>query len=362
MQAEHEQQTLKQVATHPDVALNEQAGSGPLGTGALGSGQAGRPALVTEHLTKFFGAVRAAHDVSLTVNAGETLALLGPSGCGKSTVLRCVAGLEVPDAGRVLIGGRDLTDRPPEARQVGLVFQDYALFPHLNVLSNVAYGPRMRGETRAAAQARAREALELVNLAELANRLPGQLSGGQQQRVALARALATRSPLLLLDEPLSNLDEKLRAELRQDLRQLFRRVGAGVLIVTHDQREALALADRVAVMRAGQIVQVGVAQEVFRQPASAWVAAFLGWENIIPQGNGAALLVPEQAMQLGNGEPCPLLARQITETGETVTVLHPLGQLTLNLSAREAQQVSDLLPLSVDLNRVKIVPDDRKFP
>lgn len=318
------------------------------------------PSLLAESLTRSFGAVQAARDVSLTVEAGETLALLGPSGCGKSTVLRMIAGLETPDSGRVSVAGREVTTLPPEQRHVGLVFQDYALFPHLSVLDNVAYGPRRRGETKLAAQARAYEALELVALAELAGRFPAQLSGGQQQRVALARALATRSPLLLLDEPLSNLDEKLRAELRSELRALFGRVGAGVLIVTHDQREALALADRVAVMRAGQIVQVGAAQEVFREPKTAWVAEFLGWQNILPQAGGTALLVPEEALVLGAGDPCPVVSRQVTETGETVQVQHSAGPLTLHLSAREARAAGDTVSLKVVPSLTRRVPDDRR--
>lgn len=318
------------------------------------------PALTTHHLSKSYGSVQAVQDVFLTVGAGETLALLGPSGCGKSTVLRLVAGLERPDAGRVEVGGRDVTALPPEARHTGLVFQDYALFPHLSVLENVAYGPRRRGAARAEAHGRAREALALVNLPELAARRPGQLSGGQAQRVALARALATGSPLLLLDEPLSNLDERLRAELRGDLRELFTRVGAGVLLVTHDQREALALAGRVAVMRAGQIVQVGAAREVFDQPATAWVAAFLGWANVLARSGGQALLVPEDAVRLGEGEALPLTARQATGAGETVTVTHPLGPLTLNLSAREVGWIDgQRLRLDVEMARVRAVKDDR---
>ncbi len=318
------------------------------------------PALTTHHLSKAFGSVQAAHDVSLTVAAGETLALLGPSGCGKSTVLRMVAGLERPDAGRVDVGGRDVTALPPEARHTGLVFQDYALFPHLSVLDNVAYGPRMRGAARAEAHGRAREALALVNLPDLAARKPGQLSGGQAQRVALARALATNSPLLLLDEPLSNLDERLRAELRSDLRDLFRRVGAGVLLVTHDQREALALAGQVTVMRAGQIVQSGAAREVFDRPATAWVAAFLGWANVLKRDGGQALLVPEDTVRLGEGDTFTLISRQATEAGETVTVAHPLGPLTLNLSAREVGMLNgQRLRLEVAMTQVREVTDDR---
>ncbi|BDP40871.1 ABC transporter ATP-binding protein [Deinococcus aetherius] len=321
------------------------------------------PALRAEHLFKHYGLLRAVNDVSLTVGVGETVALLGPSGCGKSTVLRCVAGLERPDEGRVEVGGRDVTALPPEARHVGLVFQDYALFPHLRVLGNVAYGPRMRGASRAEAEGRAREALALVGLEDLAGRRPHELSGGQAQRVALARAVATGSPLLLLDEPLSNLDEQLRARLRSDLRELFQRVKAGVLLVTHDQREALAVADRVAVMRSGRLVQVGEVPEVFAHPASAWVAAFLGHANILPCGNGTARLVSEEAVRLGEGDLLPVTARQATDTGTEVTALHPLGPLTLHLSAREAAGLEgDRLRLRVEEARVLTLPDDREVP
>ena len=322
------------------------------------------PALRLSGLSKAFGHLQAARDVSLDVAAGETLALLGPSGCGKSTVLRGVAGLERPDSGRVEVGGRDVTALPPEARHIGLVFQDYALFPHLSVLDNVAYGPRRRGLSRAEAAAQAQEVLALVGLSELEQRLPAQLSGGQQQRVALARALATRSPLLLLDEPLSNLDEKLRSELRHDLRGLFGQLGAGVLLVTHDQREALALAHRVAVMRAGQVVQAGAARDVFAAPATAWIAEFLGWTNVFARPGGAALLVPETAARLGEGDPAPLLSRQPHDTGETVTLAHPLGPLTLHLSVREAAllgavRAGDPVRLGLDPALMREVPDDR---
>ncbi|MFC3833924.1 MULTISPECIES: ABC transporter ATP-binding protein [Deinococcus] len=317
-------------------------------------------ALDLHHLHKSFGTVQAVQEVSLSVAAGETLTLLGPSGCGKSTVLRCVAGLERPDSGRVEVAGRDVTALPPEARHVGLVFQDYALFPHLSVLGNVAYGPRMRGAARTTAEAQAREVLALVGLEALASRRVTQLSGGQQQRVALARALATGAGLLLLDEPLSNLDEQRREELRSELRALFARVGAGVLLVTHDQREALALSDRVAVMRSGRVVQQGAAPQVFDRPATAWVAAFLGWENLLPGGPGRVRLVPETAVRLGTGDAFPVTRRQRTDTGLTVTVAHPHGPLTLHLSAREAAALDgDALRVDVDASRVLDVPDDR---
>ncbi|PIG97826.1 ABC transporter ATP-binding protein [Deinococcus sp. UR1] len=318
------------------------------------------PALSLRDIQKSFGAVQAVRGVSLDVAAGETVALLGPSGCGKSTVLRVVAGLERPDSGTVTVGGRDVTALPPEARHVGLVFQDYALFPHLSVLGNVAYGPRVRGAGRGVAEARAREALALVDLPGLEARRPAQLSGGQAQRVALARALATGSPLLLLDEPMSNLDERLRAELREGLRALFARVGAGVLLVTHDQREARSLAGRVAVMRAGELVQVGAAEEVFARPVSAWVAAFLGESNLLPDGPGWVRFVPENALQPGVGEAWPVTARHSVEGGVQVTVAHAWGPLTLTLSAREAAALEgSTLRLSVEEAGVQRLPDDR---
>lgn len=318
------------------------------------------PALSLSGIHKSFGGVAAVRGVSLDVAAGETVALLGPSGCGKSTVLRVVAGLERPDAGSVAVAGRDVTALPPEARGVGLVFQDYALFPHLSVLGNVAYGPRVRGAGRAAAEARAREALALVDLPGLEARRPAGLSGGQAQRVALARALATGAGLLLLDEPMSNLDERLRAELRAGLRSLFARVGAGVLLVTHDQREARALAGRVAVMRAGELVQVGGAEEVFARPATAWVAAFLGESNLLPDGAGWVRFVPEEALRPGVGDRWPVTARQPVEGGVRVTVAHAWGPLSLTLSAREAAALDgDRLRLSVEESGVRRLPEDR---
>lgn len=318
------------------------------------------PALDIQHLTKHYGQTLAVADFSLSLAAGETLALLGPSGCGKSTVLRCVAGLEQPDSGTLSMGGREVTRLPPEARGVGMVFQDYALFPHLTVLENVAYGPRMRRTPKAEALARAREALQLVELTGLEARKPDQLSGGQAQRVALARALAAGSGLLLLDEPLSNLDERLRTQLRADLRDLLARIGAAALLVTHDQREALAVATRVAVMRAGRPVQVAPAAALFEQPQTAWVAEFLGHQNIYPQGDGTALVVPERALRLGTGDRFTVTASQPTDSGPLVTLAHPLGPLRLHLSPREAELLeSGTLSLRLDERRVLRLPDDR---
>ncbi len=230
-------------------------------------------------LTKRFGPVVAVEDFSLAVAAGEILALLGPSGCGKTTVLRIVAGLERPDQGRLLLAGRDATDWPPERRGVGLVFQSYALFPHLSVGANVAYGLRFKGGDR---KGRVRELLALVGLSGYERRRPHQLSAGQQQRVALARALAPEPRALLLDEPLSALDAALRKDLRAELRGLLGRLGMTALYVTHDQEEALALADRVAVMREGRLEQVAPPEELYAKPRSPFVAAFLGRANLWP--------------------------------------------------------------------------------
>ena len=215
-------------------------------------------------------------DVSLSVPRGSLIALLGPSGCGKTTTLRMVAGLEMPDAGRVRVDGRDVTRLPPYARRMGVVFQSYALFPHMTVAANVAFGLRMQGVAGAERARRAAAVLAMVGLSDQAQKRPRQMSGGQQQRVALARALAIEPDVLLLDEPLSALDAKLREELRVEMRILQRRMGATAVFVTHDQAEALAMADLVAVMDAGRVAQLGAPEEVFERPATPFVAEFVG--------------------------------------------------------------------------------------
>ncbi len=215
-------------------------------------------------------------DLSLEVERGGLVALLGPSGCGKTTTLRMVAGLERPNGGRVLVDGQDVTGLPPYRRRMGVVFQSYALFPHLSVISNVGFGLRMRGVSGSERRRRAGAALEMVGLAAHADKRPAQLSGGQQQRVAVARALAIEPDVLLLDEPLSALDAKLREELRIEMRALQRRVGATAVFVTHDQAEALAMSDLVAVMHDGVIAQLGTPETVFERPATPFVAEFVG--------------------------------------------------------------------------------------
>jgi iron(III) transport system ATP-binding protein len=232
-------------------------------------------------LEKSFGAVRALAGLDLEVEPGSICALLGPSGCGKTTALRVIAGLERPDAGVVKLGGRTLNDErelvPPERRRIGMVFQDYALFPHYDVAGNVGYGLGNRPDPR-----RVAEVLELVGMTAEANRPVHELSGGQQQRVALARALAPTPELVLLDEPFSNLDAGLRDRLRQEVRDILSRAGMTALFVTHDQAEALSVADEVAVMRAGAVAQLGTPEQVYSRPASRWVAGFLGEIEVIP--------------------------------------------------------------------------------
>jgi sulfate transport system ATP-binding protein len=232
-------------------------------------------------LSKSFGRTRVVDDVSFEVQRGELVALLGPSGSGKSTVLRMIAGLEAPDAGEILVEGRDATRTPVQERSVGFVFQHYALFRHMNVRDNVGFGLEVRGTPRKEARRRADELLELVHLSGLGDRHPSQLSGGQRQRVALARALAPAPSMLLLDEPFGALDTKVRADLRAWMRGLQRERGITALIVTHDQDEALELADRVVLLHRGRVEQIGRPTEVYDHPASPFVASFLGSSNVL---------------------------------------------------------------------------------
>lgn len=237
-------------------------------------------AVKTENIVKYLGKTLVLRDVSVEIKPGEFFFVLGPSGCGKTTFLRVLAGFLFPDEGRVFFGDRDVTFVPPHKRNTAMVFQHYALFPHMIVWENVAYGLKVRKLPRSEIERRVREALRLVRLEVFEKRLPMQLSGGQQQRVALARAIAVHPDLLLLDEPLSNLDAKLRAEMRGELKALQRKLEVTTVYVTHDQKEALAMADRVAVMRDGQIVQVGIPTELYRKPNSRFVAEFLGDANV----------------------------------------------------------------------------------
>ena len=237
--------------------------------------------LALRGLTKRYGGFAAVDDVSLSVERGQFLTLLGPSGSGKTTILMCIAGFVAPCAGAVLLGGRDLTPLPPEKRDFGMVFQGYALFPHMTIAENVAFPLRVRRLGAAEREAKVRAALDLVQLERFADRKPSQLSGGQQQRVALARALVFDPALLLLDEPLSALDKKLRAELQEELKALHRRVGRTFINVTHDQEEALSLSDRIAILNHGRLVQEGAPAALYERPRTRFVADFLGKSNFL---------------------------------------------------------------------------------
>lgn len=234
-----------------------------------------------EGVWRRYGEAVAVRDLSLTIEPGTLTTLLGPSGCGKTTTLRMIAGLEMASEGRIRIGARDVTREPAAERNVSMVFQAYALFPHMTVLDNVSYGLVVSGKPKPAAHEQARQALKLVKLDEYAARFPSELSGGQQQRVAIARALVLQPEVLLFDEPLSNLDTRLRRAMREEIRELQRRLGLTVVYVTHDQSEALAISDRVVVMKQGSIVQSGGPQEIYQCPRDAFVATFMGECNIM---------------------------------------------------------------------------------
>jgi len=238
-----------------------------------------QPAVSLQRVSKSYDGQPVIAELSLDVAPGEFLAIVGPSGSGKTTTMRLIGGFETPDTGRVLISGEDVTALPPERRNVNTVFQSYALFPHLSVLDNVTFGPRMRRIGREERERRARDLLELVHLEDAGKRLPAELSGGMQQRVALARALANRPAVLLLDEPLGALDRKLREELQRELRQVQAAIGATFIYVTHDQDEAFGMADRLAVMRDGRFEQIGDPASIYDKPANAWVALFIGSAN-----------------------------------------------------------------------------------
>lgn len=238
--------------------------------------------LEIERLRKTYaGGIVAVDDVDVTLEGGDVLALLGPSGCGKTTLLQSIAGFVAPDAGDIRLDGASILTAPPEKRRTAMMFQHYALFPHMSVRDNVGFGLKMRRVPRVEAEARIAEALRLVRIEPLADRRPGQLSGGQKQRVALARAIVTEPRMLLLDEPLGALDQNLREEMQVEIRKLQRRLGLTTVMVTHDQREAIVLADRIAVMHAGRIEQIGVARDIYDHPATSWVARFTGVENFL---------------------------------------------------------------------------------
>jgi iron(III) transport system ATP-binding protein len=273
-----------------------------------------------EKLTKRFGSVVALHGLDLLVQPGELFFLLGPSGCGKTTLLRCLAGFYIPEEGRILFGEEDVTRLAPHKRNTGMMFQSYALWPHMTVAENVAFGLEERRFPAAEIRTKVAEALESVHMGAYAERKPNQLSGGQQQRVALARALVIRPRCLLLDEPLSNLDARLRLEMRIEIRRICKEFQLTTVYVTHDQKEALSVSDRMAVLDQGRILQVGTPQEVYRRPACRVVADFIGESNFIPgkvlsaSPGQARVSTPlgEWAAVLGAGAPVPAVGAEVT--------------------------------------------------
>ncbi|HET6427319.1 MAG TPA: ABC transporter ATP-binding protein, partial [Phycisphaerae bacterium] len=279
-----------------------------------------------DNLSKRFdtrrGTVRAVEEVRLTIEAGELFFLLGPSGCGKTTLLRMLAGFVEPSSGKVFFGDRDVTRVAPEHRDAAMVFQNYALWPHMTVAGNVAFGPSVRGMGRRQRRELVAELLETVRIADKASAKPMELSGGQQQRVALARALAVRPQCLLLDEPLSNLDAALRAAMRWEIRRVVKEAGTTAVYVTHDQAEALAIADRIAVMNEGRIVQVGTGQELYESPASRFVAQFLGEANFL---EGVLVARVGQAAEVDTplGAIRGRAPRELPETGPVVCCIRP---------------------------------------
>lgn len=270
-----------------------------------------------DNISKRFGKTLAVDGVSLDIKAGELFFLLGPSGCGKTTCLRMCAGFEQPDAGVLRFGERDMTRVPPHKRNAGMVFQNYALWPHLTVKGNVEYGLKVRRTPKPEREKRVREALEMVQLENLAERYPSQMSGGQQQRVALARALIIRPDVLLLDEPLSNLDAQLRLELRAEIKNLHAQSGATALYVTHDQEEALSIADRIAVLKDGVLMQVGAPRDLYRRPNSKFVAEFLGEMNFLP-GTFKSQAEEYSVVETPLGDIRAARSEKIIETGREV--------------------------------------------
>jgi spermidine/putrescine ABC transporter ATP-binding subunit len=277
--------------------------------------------LSIEGITKSFGSTRAVDQVSLGVSRGEFVTLLGPSGCGKTTLLNLVAGFLEPDAGAIMIDGKSITGLAPYERNIGVVFQNYALFPHMSVAQNVGFGLRMRKVPPAEIAARVKEALAMVRLPGLGERRPRELSGGQQQRVALARALVIRPELILLDEPFSAIDKNLRAEMQVELKRIQRQVGITTIFVTHDQSEALSLSDRIAVMSQGAVQQLSVPSELYRKPANRFVASFIGEVNRLKctaseEGDAVALRAGEVLVRISR-------ARAGVASGEAVLYLRP---------------------------------------
>jgi putative spermidine/putrescine transport system ATP-binding protein len=321
------------------------------------------PHLTLDQLTKTYGAVTAVDGVSLAVAEGEFLSLLGPSGCGKTTTLRMIAGFVAPTAGTIALDGQPITSLPPYRRGMGVVFQNYALFPHLNVFDNVVFGLQMARVPKAEATKRVERALALVRLEGYGKRRIRELSGGQQQRVALARALVIEPTVLLLDEPLSNLDAKLREELRREIREIQRELGITSLFVTHDQVEALTMSDRIAVLNAGRVEQVGTPEDVYERPASRFVADFIGRANFLPAKvlgrDGSQTL-----LAIGNAGQAPVA--QSLPGGRAVSLMlrphrvrldHADGEGFLRGRVAGITYLGDLIQYEIDLDGARLIAE-----
>jgi putative spermidine/putrescine transport system ATP-binding protein len=335
--------------------------------------------LALERISKSFGTVMAVQDVVLTIEKGEFVSLLGPSGCGKTTTLQMIAGLVEPTSGRITLDGRDITREKPNRRGLGVVFQSYALFPHMTVAQNIAFGLEMRRIPKAERSKRVREALTLVQLSSFADRYPRQLSGGQRQRVAIARALVIAPPVLLLDEPLSNLDAKLREEMQFELRRIQRKVGTTTIMVTHDQAEALSISDRVVVMEGGRMTQVDAPYRLYEQPSNAFISSFVGKTNLLagtwrPNGTSGAVdikgvLLEAPAAEIAVGAPATLSIRPekiiLKETGTgrldgqvasrfflgsqwLFTIETPVGLMTVSAPNQGGEPPTEGMPVGLD--------------
>lgn len=304
------------------------------------------------NLSKAFGSALAVDGASFSLGNGEMLAVLGPSGCGKTTTLRMVAGFIAPTTGTIRLKGRDITALPPNRRDMGMVFQNYALFPHLTVFDNVAFGLRARRLPRAEIASRVRTYLELVGLGKLDHRYPKELSGGQQQRVALARVLALHPQLLLFDEPLSNLDAKLRVQMRGEIRRLQRESGISAMFVTHDQEEAMVIADRIVVMNQGRVEQIGSPSEIYDHPRTRFVADFIGTTNLLVgrvcdgrfQTHSGLILPSENAGDAAAGDEMVLLIRP-----EKISISKPCGQAPFTGRIVKATNLGSIYATDVEL-------------
>lgn len=319
--------------------------------------------LVAQNAIKEFAAtVRGLDDVSISVEQGEFFTLLGPSGCGKTTLLRSIAGFSGLTSGKLILSGKDLRETPPHHRDIGMVFQDYAVFPHMSVFDNVAFGLKPRKVSKDEITRRVTQALEMVHLGAMAHRMPSAMSGGQQQRIGIARAMVINPALLLMDEPLSNLDAKLRVELREDIRDIQKRIGIATIYVTHDQEEALAISDRICVMNKGRVEQIGTPQQIYGDPQTLFVAQFVGITNTLQPGAALERLLSQ--LNLANAHASTWVIRpehlQIAIKGAPSDAVRLTGKiLKYTYLGREAhaQVATDLGTITVRINDPGVAPD-----